>query len=81
MMEPGANDNNKMGKDAHVLTFPIDHGETCNLFACCTDPKDWPDNVHLTMPAKREEALEDFKHFGPSVIKQINLTKDNLDRV
>lgn len=71
-----------MGKDAHVLTFPIDYGETCNLFACRKNPKDWPSSSdHLTLPAKREEALEDFKHFGPSVIKLIKMTKENLDRV
>lgn len=68
--EPDANYNIKMGKDAHVLTFPIDHGKISNLFACCKDLKDWPDSVNLTQPATQEAALEDFKHFGPSVLSK-----------
>lgn len=72
----------KMGQNAHALTFPINHGETLNLVACCTDLSDWPSNDgRLTLPARREEALEAFKHFGPSVIRLIKMTKKNLDRV
>jgi salicylate hydroxylase len=71
-----------MGQNGHLITFPIDHGKTLNLFACYTNPNDWPSNDgHLTLPATREEALEDFKHFGPSVIKLLKMTEENLDRV
>lgn len=63
------------------MTFPVSHGETMNLVAFVTADKPWPSEDRLTLPATREEALEDFKEFGPNVLSLIRLTKSNLDRV
>jgi salicylate hydroxylase len=70
-----------MGQDAHVLTFPIQHGATLNMFACRKNFKPWPSNTNLVLPATQEEALEDFKHFGPPVRNMIKMTRPDLDRV
>jgi salicylate hydroxylase len=68
-----------MGKDRHVLTFPVNHGETLNLVAFVTTPNDWPDYSKSTLPAKREEAIRDFAGFGPNVMKLLELTAPSLD--
>lgn len=70
-----------MGPNAHLLTFPVDHGKTLNLVAFKTNSEPWPDFQHLTRRAKREDALRDFEGFGPNVIKLLNLTKPELDVV
>ncbi len=70
-----------MGPDRHVLTFPVSHGATLNLVAFVTSERDWPSDVSLTLPATQEEALEDFKDFGPSVLGLIKLCREKPDRV
>lgn len=70
-----------MGPNAHMLTFPVDHGKTLNMVAFKTNSEPWPDAQRLTRPAKRERALEDYEGFGPNVIKLLNLTKPDLDVV
>ncbi|CAJ2506991.1 Uu.00g081770.m01.CDS01 [Anthostomella pinea] len=69
-----------MGEKAHVLTFPINHGKTFNLVAIVTDDKEWPDVTHLTLPAHKDEALKDYSHFGDSVLKNLEMVDDNVDR-
>jgi salicylate hydroxylase len=46
-----------------------------------TNDEDWPDYSRLTRPVKREQALQDFKDFGPSVIELLKLAKPDLDCV
>jgi len=70
-----------MGPDGHVLTFPVNHGQTLNIVAFRTTPDDWPDSQRLTRRAKREDALRDYKGYGSNVIKLLNLTKPDLDVV
>ncbi|KAK4547539.1 hypothetical protein LTR36_000496 [Oleoguttula mirabilis] len=73
--------NGKMhlGKDGHILTFPVDHGSVMNVVAFHTTSDEWPDAKHLTMPAKKEQAYEDFKDFGPTVHKIIDMLEPELD--
>jgi salicylate hydroxylase len=68
-----------MGTGRHVLTFPVNHGETLNLVAFCSTDKDWPDYSQSTLPAKREEAIKDFQGFGPNVMKLLEMIKPDLD--
>jgi salicylate hydroxylase len=70
-----------MGPDGHVLTFPVDHGQTLNIVAFRTTADDWPDFHKLTRPAKREDALRDFEGYGSNVRKLLQLTKPDLDVV
>ncbi|EMC92909.1 hypothetical protein BAUCODRAFT_266173 [Baudoinia panamericana UAMH 10762] len=73
--------NSKMhlGQDGHVLTFPVDGGNTMNVVAFHTTREQWPDVKHLTMPSKKEHVYEDFKDFGPTVQKIIDMLEPNLD--
>lgn len=71
----------QMGPDGHVLTFPVDHGETLNIVAFRTSTEEWPDTHRLTKSAKREELLRDFKGYGDKLIKLLELTKPDLDIV
>ncbi|KAL6243946.1 hypothetical protein RBB50_009380 [Rhinocladiella similis] len=68
-----------MGPGGHVLTFPVNHGETLNIVAFRTTPEEWPDFNKLTRPAKREDALRDFAEYGSNVINLLKLTNPDLD--
>ena len=68
-----------MGKDGHILTFPVSHGKVMNVVAFWTNPDDWPDHSKLTLPSKREHVYRDFQHFGPTVQHIISLLEDDLD--
>ena len=73
--------NGKMhlGRNGHVLTFPVQHGKVMNVVAFKTNEDDWPDAKRLTLPATREQAKEDFKDFGPTIHKIIDMLDSNLD--
>ncbi|KAG6046632.1 hypothetical protein E4U39_001182 [Claviceps sp. Clav50 group G5] len=68
-----------MGKGGHVLTFPINHGQTVNVVAFHTTSDPWPDGSKLTAPSTREEALRDFAHFRPEITNLLKLASPNLD--
>jgi len=67
------------GTDGHVLTFPVNHGETMNVVAFFTSPNPWPSESKLTLPSDKEHVLRDFAHFGATVHKIIDLLEPNLD--
>ncbi|KAG5932462.1 hypothetical protein E4U59_007475 [Claviceps monticola] len=68
-----------MGKGGHVLTFPINHGQTVNVVAFHTTSDPWLDSSKLTAPSTREEALRDFAHFRPEITNLLKLASPNLD--
>lgn len=70
-----------MGRGGHVLTFPVNHGQTVNIVAFHTTSDDWKDSSRLTAPATREDTLQDFAGFGHSVTKLLQLSEDKLDTV
>src|SRR4051812_18860528 len=70
-----------MGPGGHILTFPVDHGETLNLVAFKTTSEDWEDPSHLTKPARQEDLLRDFEGYAPYIQKLLKLTKPDLDIV
>lgn len=70
-----------MGKGGHVLTFPVNQGQTLNIVAFHTTEKEWPDRVRLTAPATREDALRDFADFGNTVTDLLRLSPRELDTV
>lgn len=70
-----------MGPGGHMLTFPINHGQTMNVVAFHTSAKDWPDSQKLVAPAKREDALRDFSDFGDNVKNVLKLAQPELDCV
>ncbi|KAK0247641.1 hypothetical protein B0A54_15791 [Friedmanniomyces endolithicus] len=68
-----------LGQDGHILTFPVNHGETMNVVAFHATEDDWPDARHLTRSTEKKHVYEDFKDFGPTVQKIIDLLEPNLD--
>jgi hypothetical protein len=70
-----------MGQDAHVLTFPVNGGDTLNIVAFKTSALEWPDSQRLTRPATRKELLHDFRDFGEPLRRLLSLTGDELDVV
>jgi salicylate hydroxylase len=68
-----------MGKDGHILTFPVAHGQTMNVVAFRHDPEDW-ESDRLVVPTTRAEAKQDFDAWGENVKAIIDLLQDNLDK-
>lgn len=68
-----------MGPGGHMLTFPVNHGQTLNIVAFHTTKDDWPDYQKLTRPAKREDALRDFEGYGNDVTNLLQLCQPTLD--
>ncbi|RMD44869.1 hypothetical protein DV735_g312, partial [Chaetothyriales sp. CBS 134920] len=68
-----------MGPGGHLLTFPVNHGQTLNIVAFHTTEEPWPDSTKLTRPATREEALRDFAGYGHNVRALLQMTKPDLD--
>src|ERR1700761_9019555 len=70
-----------MGRGAHVLTFPVNHGKVLNVVAFCTNANPWTDYPQLTRPAKREHALADFQGFNSDVHAILKMIKSDIDCV
>jgi hypothetical protein len=70
-----------MGPGGHVLTFPVNHGNTLNIVAFHTTTDEWADYPRLTRMGTREEALRDFANYGHDVIELLKLVKPELSVV
>jgi len=70
-----------MGQGAHLLTFPVRQGKLVNVVAFCTDDGAWKDYPQLTRPAKRDNAIADFKGFNSDVQKILEMVNSDLDCV
>ncbi|KAH8660361.1 putative salicylate hydroxylase [Xylariales sp. PMI_506] len=77
--EMAVNATMHLGPDAHILTFPIDKGETMNVVAFTTTKEGWPDLHKSTRAATRQEALQDFAGWGKTVTRILSLLDDNVD--
>jgi salicylate hydroxylase len=77
--EAAVNSRMYLGPDRHVLTFPIDKGQTFNVVAFTTTAQNWP-NIHkLTRAATKQDALNDFSGWGPTVTRLLSLLDENID--
>ncbi|KAG9233232.1 hypothetical protein BJ875DRAFT_51286 [Amylocarpus encephaloides] len=61
-----------MGHHGHVLTFPIQKGETMNVVAFRTKDGDW-DKKEWVVSMKKEDMFKDFDGWGESVMKILPL--------
>ncbi|CVL08607.1 related to salicylate 1-monooxygenase [Fusarium proliferatum] len=68
-----------LGKDKHLLSYPVAHGAILNVVAYCSSSDDWPSESQLVLPATKEDLLRDFEGFRPSVLRILDNT-DKLDR-
>ncbi|PYH86774.1 FAD/NAD(P)-binding domain-containing protein [Aspergillus uvarum CBS 121591] len=56
------------GYDGHVLTFPIEKGETMNVVAFRTKTNGvWEHGAQWVLPGNKEHMLQDFAGWGPDV--------------
>lgn len=69
-----------LGKNGHVLTFPVAMGTLLNVVAFVTDSEEWSNGEKLTAPARKAEAARCFAGFGPVVTTIIDLFDENLDK-
>jgi salicylate hydroxylase len=69
-----------LGKDGHVLTFPVAGGKILNVAAFTTDDKDWPSPTKFTSPASKADAIKAFAGFNSTVRSIINLLPETLDK-
>lgn len=64
-----------LGKDKHILTFPIRQGEEINIVAFKTDRTEssLPENTPWTKTVSRKEMLDDFADWSESAKALLNL--------
>ncbi|KAH7121712.1 putative salicylate hydroxylase, partial [Dactylonectria macrodidyma] len=67
------------GNGGHIITFPVNHGQTLNVVAFHATTNNWPDHSKLTASSTREEALRDFDGFGHTITSLLKLAKPDLD--
>ncbi|KAF5560694.1 salicylate 1-monooxygenase [Fusarium napiforme] len=68
-----------LGKDKHLLSYPVAHGTILNVVAYCSSSDDWPSESQLVLLATKEDLLHDFEGFRPSVLNILDNT-ERLDR-
>lgn len=73
------NSHMHVGQGGHILTFPVAKGKVMNVVAFKQDDGDWPSDTKLTLPSKKEHALEDFKNFGSTSRQIIEMLEPDLD--
>ncbi|KAL4984797.1 hypothetical protein BDW68DRAFT_190174 [Aspergillus falconensis] len=61
------------GPNAHVLTFPVAKQKLMNVVAFVSDPNEWPLQKSMTQPARKEEIVDAFRSWGPTVREIIDL--------
>ncbi|RDW79370.1 salicylate hydroxylase-4 [Coleophoma cylindrospora] len=74
-----ANSKMHLGPDGHILTFPIDKGETLNVVAFTTTREGWPDLHKSTRAATKQNALDDFAGWGKNVTHILSLLNEEVD--
>jgi salicylate hydroxylase len=74
-----ANAKMHLGPDGHILTFPIDKGETMNVVAFTTTKEGWPDLHKSTRAATKQDALNDFAGWGKNVTHILSLLNEDVD--
>ncbi|GAM83866.1 hypothetical protein ANO11243_018560 [Dothideomycetidae sp. 11243] len=74
-----SNSHFHLGRDGHVLTFPVDHGATMNVVLFHTATAPWDALPRLTQPSTKEQVKRDFSHHGATVRKVIDLLEPQLD--
>lgn len=64
-----------LGKDKHILTFPIRQGEEINIVAFKSDmsQKQLPPNAPWTKPVDKQTMLADFADWSDSCLSLLNL--------
>ncbi|RAL08488.1 salicylate 1-hydroxylase-like protein [Aspergillus homomorphus CBS 101889] len=64
------------GYDGHVLTFPIEKGQTMNVVAFRTKENDiWEHGSQWVLPGNKEQMLQDFAGWGKDVQTILSLMK------
>ncbi|KAM3083580.1 hypothetical protein ACMFMG_004226 [Clarireedia jacksonii] len=77
--EMAVNSKMHLGPDAHILTFPINKGNTMNVVAFTTTREGWPNLHKSTRAATKQDALNDFKGWGKNVTHILSLLEEDVD--
>lgn len=70
-----------LGRDTHMLCFPIQHHKTVNVVAFKTDRSSWPirpkmkDSEPWTQKTTQEAFLKDFEGWSPDCLTMLKLIK------
>ena len=63
-----------LGRHGHVLTFPIENGETMNVVAFQTKMDGKWEDERWVLPMKKEDMFSDFEGWGDSVEQIISVS-------
>lgn len=62
-----------LGRHGHILTFPIEKGETMNVVAFRDKPDGKWEDERWVLPMKKEDMFRDFEWWGESAMKILGL--------
>ncbi|KAK0641872.1 hypothetical protein B0T16DRAFT_420672 [Cercophora newfieldiana] len=68
------------GHDAHVITYPVGNNKLLNVLAVLSDKEGWADKTKTTGPGSKQEVLDAFAEWGPTVRGIVNLMPDQMDK-
>ncbi|CBF82819.1 hypothetical protein AN3382.2 [Aspergillus nidulans FGSC A4] len=61
------------GPNAHLLTFPVANQKLMNVVGFVSDTNEWPLERSMTQPARKDEIVDAFRCWGPTVREIIDL--------
>ncbi|KAH9207994.1 putative salicylate hydroxylase [Leptodontidium sp. 2 PMI_412] len=64
-----------LGPNGHVLTFPIEHGNTMNVVAFQTGTGSW-EQERWVLPTPKEDRMQDFAQWNEKVLHILDIMED-----
>jgi len=68
------------GPNAHVITYPVGNNRLLNVLAVLSDDEEWPDQSKHTAPGSKQEVLDAFASWGPTVRGIVGLMPEKMDK-
>ncbi|KAK4454497.1 salicylate hydroxylase [Podospora aff. communis PSN243] len=68
------------GPGAHVITYPVGGNKVLNVLAVLSDKGEWTDKAKHTGPGSKQEVLDAFASWGPTVRGIVDLMPEQMDK-
>jgi salicylate hydroxylase len=78
--EVAKNQRMHYGPSAHILHFPVAHQSLMNVVAFLDDPAERSYSSKLSEPGSKQEVVQAFANWGPTVRTITNLLDDEMDK-
>ncbi|KAJ5621534.1 hypothetical protein N7528_006317 [Penicillium herquei] len=69
-----------MGPDAHIVSFPVNNGQTYNVFVFLHDREKWNHGHTMTVASSRNEVVEALQGWGPHIKELVDHFPETLSK-